>query len=110
MMLNRTASLAFAAACLTAIATVPAYAQMAGTYGSTRPITPRRPTKATWDNRRRRAEMLSRAINTIGPLKQIARSARRVCARSAVRFRIPNSVKAALRASINPAGPADKLP
>ena len=35
MMLKRTASLAFAAACLTAIATMPAYAQMAGTYGST---------------------------------------------------------------------------
>jgi hypothetical protein len=35
MMLKRTASLAFAAACLTAIATMPAHAQMAGTYGST---------------------------------------------------------------------------
>jgi len=35
MMLKRTASLAFAAACLTAIATMPAYAQMAATYGST---------------------------------------------------------------------------
>ena len=35
MMLKRTARLAFAAACLTAIAIVPAYAQMTGTYGST---------------------------------------------------------------------------
>ena len=35
MMLKRMANLAFAAACLTAIATMPAYAQMAGTYGST---------------------------------------------------------------------------
>jgi hypothetical protein len=35
MMLKTTASLAFAAACLTAIATMPAHAQMAGTYGST---------------------------------------------------------------------------
>ena len=35
MMLKTTTSLAFAAACLAAIATVPADAQMAGTYGST---------------------------------------------------------------------------
>ena len=35
MMLKTTTSLAFAAACLTAIATMPAHAQMAGTYGST---------------------------------------------------------------------------
>ena len=35
MMLKRTVSLTFAAACLTAIATMPAYAQMADTYGST---------------------------------------------------------------------------
>jgi hypothetical protein len=34
MVLKRTASLAFATACLTAIAAMPAYAQMAGTYGS----------------------------------------------------------------------------
>lgn len=35
MMLKITTSLAFAAACVTAIATMPAHAQMAGTYGST---------------------------------------------------------------------------
>jgi hypothetical protein len=35
MMLKTTTSLAFAAACLTAIATMPTHAQMAGTYGST---------------------------------------------------------------------------
>ena len=35
MMYKTTTSLAFAAACLTAIATMPADAQMAGTYGST---------------------------------------------------------------------------
>jgi hypothetical protein len=35
MMLKKTASLAVAAACLTAIVTMPTYAQMAGTYGST---------------------------------------------------------------------------
>ena len=35
MMLKRTASLAFGAACLTVIATMPAHAQMAGTDGST---------------------------------------------------------------------------
>ena len=35
MMLKTTTSLAFAAVCLTAIATMPAHAQMAGTYGST---------------------------------------------------------------------------
>jgi hypothetical protein len=35
MMLKTTTSLAFAAACLTAIATMPAHSQMAGTYGST---------------------------------------------------------------------------
>ena len=34
-MFKKTTSLAFATACLTAIATVPAYAQMADTYGST---------------------------------------------------------------------------
>jgi hypothetical protein len=34
MMPNRTTSLAFAAACLTAIVTMPAHAQTAGTYGS----------------------------------------------------------------------------
>jgi hypothetical protein len=35
MMLKTTTSLAFAAACLTAIATMPAHAQMSGPYGST---------------------------------------------------------------------------
>jgi len=35
MMLRTTTSLAFAAACLTAIATMPAHAQMASPYGST---------------------------------------------------------------------------
>jgi len=35
MMPKTTTSLAFAAACLTAIATMPAHAQVAGTYGST---------------------------------------------------------------------------
>jgi len=34
MMLKRTASLPFAAACLIAIATMPAHAQPAGTYGA----------------------------------------------------------------------------
>jgi hypothetical protein len=35
MILKTTTSVAFAAVCLTAIATMPAHAQMAGTYGST---------------------------------------------------------------------------
>ncbi|MGC2200716.1 MAG: hypothetical protein WA633_11305 [Stellaceae bacterium] len=35
MMFKTTTSLAFAAACLTAVATMPAHSQMAGTYGST---------------------------------------------------------------------------
>jgi hypothetical protein len=34
MTVRKTVSLAFAAACLTAIATMPAHTQMAGTYGS----------------------------------------------------------------------------
>ena len=159
MMLRRTASFSFAAACMTAIATMPAHAQMGGPYGTTRatmrrraqPLTappratlrrraqlltalhppttprratPRRRTKAVRHNRRQRAEMLSRADNTIGKLKQIARSAKRVCARNVARLPTRNSVKAALRASIKrslrwalrpragvtAANPADKSP
>ncbi len=34
MLLKRTASLTYAAVCLTAIATMPTHAQTAGTYGS----------------------------------------------------------------------------
>jgi hypothetical protein len=62
--------------------------------------TPPSPAKELELNRRRRAEMWSRANNTTGRSKQIVGSVRRGCARSAVRFRIHNCAKAALRLSV----------
>ena len=104
MMLKKTASLVFAATCLSAIATTPADAQAAGSYASpsyngTHNGTPQA-NQGGCGTLGSAPECDPEPALTIAASKQIASSGKRACARNAVRSPIPNSVKAAVRASV----------